>query len=263
MKSTDSKFSINLAIETPTGPLYIIADSHLHQGAIAPFLKMLSTLNDAEVIVFLGDVFKAWLALPEFQDDSHMQVLKGIRALREKNIPTVLVAGNRELLLPKTYTEEWRQYLPFTHLTHRDFYIQWGKRHYGFEHGDQVNQQDRNYLRWYALSHSLPFEWCFRAMPGALTRWIAHNTEKGMSQTNMDYKISFPEEEIQRFMEHLHPELTRFFLGHFHQDREIINPAHPVALRLVPDWFSRQSILRIDPQGTVETLTFNSNPDQT
>ncbi|HJL59506.1 MAG TPA: hypothetical protein QF621_04055, partial [Candidatus Thalassarchaeaceae archaeon] len=57
-----------LHITEPDGKLYRVTDSQLDEN-IAPaseFVEMLGQLEDANTVVFLGDLFVIWLAPPKF-----------------------------------------------------------------------------------------------------------------------------------------------------------------------------------------------------
>ena len=73
-------------VSDPDGFLYIVADSHLDEDK-APaeeFVEMLVQLENPHTLVFLGDLFKIWLAPPKFWSDLHRQVLLGFKYLKDK-----------------------------------------------------------------------------------------------------------------------------------------------------------------------------------
>ena len=92
-----------LDVPDPDGFLYIVADSHLDEknAPAEEFVEMLVQLENPHTIVFLGDLFKIWLAPPKFWSDLHRQVLLGFQSLKDKGCNVVFIAGNREMLLPE------------------------------------------------------------------------------------------------------------------------------------------------------------------
>ena len=119
-----------LSFENPNGFLYVIADSHLDEN-IAPgneFVEMLLKLENPHTIVLLGDLFKIWLAPQKYWNEIHHIVLEGIKTLRDRGCYVVFIVGNREMLLPRKLDARWKEILPFTHLSHNDWYIKWGRK---------------------------------------------------------------------------------------------------------------------------------------
>ena len=125
------------------------------------------------------------------------------------------------MLLPGKFTERWKKKLPFTHLIRNDWLLNWGQKRYGFIHGDTINYNDRQYLRWKAISHSRIVESFFQMLPGPVARWVAEYIESILVETNKEYKVHIPEKEIREFAENVLPEVDQYFVGHFHLDRKI------------------------------------------
>ena len=245
-------------IPHPNGNLYIITDSHLEysETSYGSFIKMLTKLQSPHTIICLGDLFKAWLSLPKFWETFHFEVMEAFETLRKRKCNVIFIGGNRELLLPKNYDEYWKKSFPFTHLAHHDFYISWGNQRYGFIHGDTINQNDHNYLRWRKISHSPAFESVFRMMPSSMARWVANKVEASLSKTNQEFKISFPEEEVTQFAQKVLNDVDRYFVGHFHVEKTITLDEVRGTLHVVPDWLAQQSIICITPDGRMETIRF-------
>lgn len=250
-----------LNVSEPNGLLYIVTDSHLDES-IAPaaeFVEMLAHLENPHTVVFLGDLFKIWLAPKKFWTDLHHKTMTGFERLRDRGCNVVFVAGNREMLLPRKLNERWKKILPFTQLSHGDWHLNWGKKRYAFIHGDTINYNDSQYLRWKAFTHNRIVEAFFRAIPGAVARWIAGRIEAMLVQTNQEYKVHFPEKEIQEFAQSVLPEVDQYFVGHFHVDREIKVEGCSGVLRVVPDWLSQRKFIRISAEGEMEVIRFENS----
>jgi UDP-2,3-diacylglucosamine hydrolase len=256
----NSKEMTSLNVFEPDGNLYIIADSHLDES-IAPakeFVEMLSQLENPHTVVFLGDLFKIWLAPQKFWTDLHHDTMRGFESLRDEGSNVVFIAGNRELLLPRKLTTRWKKIIPFTHLSHSDWFLNWGGKRYGFIHGDSINYNDSQYLRWKALTHNSIFEAFFSAIPGVLARWIAGRIEAILVNTNQEYKVHYPAAEIQEFAESVLPEVDQYFVGHFHLDQEIKVEGSSGVLRIVPDWLAQRKVIKLNPVGELEVLCFEN-----
>jgi UDP-2,3-diacylglucosamine pyrophosphatase LpxH len=246
-------------IALPEGPgyIYLVADSHLGDSrAPGPeFIAMLRGLPHAKAVVFLGDLFQVWLALPKYWDANARAVLDGFRALQVAGTRTVFVVGNREFFLPRTPAATVARGLPFDHIVPGAAVMTWAGRRYGLTHGDVVNRRDSQYLKWRHFSRGRAFEALFRAMPGSIARRVAAKLERALAGTNKEIKIQYPADELEAFASTVLPGLDDFFIGHFHRDEVIAAPGQIATLRIIPDWFSRKVLVRLDAKGGVEKVT--------
>lgn len=251
----------HLEVEETAGFVYLVADSHLgdDRSPVADFLTMLGRLDDAALVIFMGDLFKVWLAFPKFWDAQARELLAGFERIRAGGVPIWFIVGNREYFLPKTPGTARRRGLPFDRIVHEAAVMEWAGRRYGFTHGDLVNREDSQYLKWRRFSRGWPMEAAFRALPGAVARRIAAGLERSLANTNQEIKISYPLHELQAFAGEAMGGLDGFFIGHFHRDEEIrpMGTTDGPVLRIVPDWFSTRRVLRLDSEGKVEALDFS------
>jgi len=239
------------------GPVYLVADSHLGdaRASVPEFVAMLRSLAPASAVVFMGDLFQVWLALPKYWDAQARAVLDGFRVLQAAGTRTIFVVGNREFFLPRTPGDARARGLPFDAIVPGAAVLTWAGRRYGLTHGDVISLRDTQYLKWRHFSRGRAFEALFRAMPGGVARRIARRLERAMSTTNREIKIQYPAEELRAFARLALPGLDGFFVGHFHRDEVISAPGQTAALRIVPDWFSRKTVLRLRRDGEVERVT--------
>ena len=250
-----------LNFPNPNGSLYIVADSHLDES-MAPgdeFVEMLVKLDNPHTIVLLGDLFKIWLAPQKYWTELHYNVLTGLRKLRDRGCNVVFIVGNREMLLPRKLDKRWEKILPFSYLSHGEYYLKWGNKKYGFVHGDTINYNDIKYLRWKLFTHNRLFEAFFKMLPSPFARWIAVRLEKLLSETNKKYKVYFPEKEINEFAESVLDKVDQFFVGHFHIEREIKLKGKSGILAIVPDWLSKRQIFKINNVGEIDVINFEKD----
>ena len=250
-----------LNITEPDGKLYIVTDSHLDEN-IAPasqFVEMLGQLENPHTVVFLGDLFVIWLAPPKFWTEMHRTVMSGFQDLKDRGCNVVFIAGNRDMLLPRKFNKRWQTILPFTHFIYEDWYLNWGQKRFGFIHGDTINYNDHQYLRWKALSRNLAFEAFFRIIPAQLAAWIAESLEAKLADTNKEFKIHFPEKEMKEFADSVLPDVDQYFVGHFHLDKLIEVDGCTSVLRVIPDWLSQRTVLRVSEHGEIEILLYQNS----
>jgi len=247
-----------LTLEAADGYVYLVADSHLGHRRAPPegFLAMLEQLPQARLLVLLGDLCKVWLALPKFWDGRARRLMDGLHALRARGVPIWFVVGNREFFVPRDAAAAQRLGLPFDAVVPDAAVLAWGGRRYGLSHGDLVNRQDAQYLRWRRVARSRGFAAAFNLVPGPLARRMAQALESAMASTNQEIKIRYPSDELEAFAASVLKGLDGFFIGHFHRDETIHAPGHDASLRIVPDWFSRKQVLRLQRDGQHELLQF-------
>lgn len=243
-------------LDAGEGYLYLVADAHLGAPGARPadFLAMLAALERPRAVVFLGDLFQVWLALPRFWDAPTREVLAGFARLRHRGVPLVFVMGNREYFLPDDPAEAARRGLPFDHIVHEACILRWGGRRYVLTHGDVVNRRDSRYLRWRRFSRSRGFEAAFRALPGPVARGLSRYLERTLARSNREVKITYPRDELEAFADVMVPGLDGCYIGHFHRDETVAAPGGGGTLRIVPDWFSRKTVLRLDAAGREEAV---------
>jgi len=240
------------------GYVYLIADSHLGtKGApTGEFFEMLQALPDARMVVFLGDLFRVWLAMPKFWDRHIRQIIRGFRKLQRSGVLILFVVGNREFFLPENPKAVKRRRLPFDHIALESCVLNVDGLRYGLAHGDMINREDVRHLKWRKISRSKTMEWIFRLIPGWLARSIANRLEKALAKTNMEIKVQYPVGEIQAFAKAVVGDLEAFMVGHFHREDALPVPGHKGRFLLVPDWLSRKIVYRLDGRGEVARLAF-------
>lgn len=241
------------------GYVYIIADSHLgdERAPTDEFFAMLGSLPEARLVVFLGDLFKVWLAIPKFWDDQTRIILKGFQRLRDAGVPILFVVGNRDYFLPSSQSAAGRRGLPFDHIVPDACVLSWGNIRYGLAHGDNINRADRRHLKSRWITRSRPFEALFTAMPGGMARSFSLWMEKALAGTNLEMKARLPVEDIRAFAETVMEGLDGFFVGHFHLDQTLEFEGLSGPLRIVPDWHAKKLVLRIDEKGVVSSWRYS------
>ena len=241
------------------GNLYIIADSHLgdRMAPTGEFFQMLESLPDPGTLIFLGDLFRVWLAMPKFWNRKTRKILRGFEALRQKNVRIVFVVGNREYFLPARQEQAERMGLPFDQIVHQACVLNWHSKKIGMSHGDTINRRDINHLRWQRFSRSRTMAIFFRLLPGKIASKLAEWIEFTLAGTNRAIKIQYPLDEIEAFGAAVLPGLDGFLVGHFHRDETLVIPGQKGFFRIVPDWHSRKALLRVEPSGTLTRLIYS------
>ena len=214
--------------------MIIVADAHISktQGNYAAFFKMLAALARTDHdLIFLGDIFDLWVALPRYEEDIQGDFIAWCR--EQKSFRSIgYMEGNHEYFLA---AERARA---FTWCSEDA----WKKDKGGtlYVHGDQINRQDRRYLGFRKLIKNNMTKLIFRGLPFGPD--IAAFIKNRLKKTNKSFRLRIPRAEIQSFAESKFAEgFDTIFMGHFHQ--EYCYRRHTSKeLHILPDWLSTQRV---------------------
>jgi len=219
--------------------MILIADAHVNtaKGPHHPFFRMLHALGKTgEKIVFMGDIFDLWIALPGYEQTVHTRFLAWCR--RQKIRREIgYIEGNREFFV----AEEKRE--AFSWATDRAFKAD-GDGNL-FCHGDRINRRDRNYLRFRRLTKNGVIKGLLRILPGG--PFFAEAVKKHLKHTNPAFRNRLPREALLDLLSVARSSgIRRVFVGHFHQ--EAFFEQGGAQLHILPDWMRTGRVTRFDPR---------------
>lgn len=219
--------------------MILITDAHVgeSQGNAAEFFEMLARLEtDGRDLVFLGDIFDLWIALPRYESLIHKEFCEWCR--RQKPHRRIgFMEGNHEFFVARERAEvfSWCTDAP------------WRQADGGllFVHGDLINRRDFNHRVFRKLAKS-PLTRCFlRHAPRGPA--VADAIKRRLRHANRKFRSGLPEGEIRRFAEgRLSADVHTILVGHFHT-RHGYRGARGGSLHLLPDWHSSRTVGLLDP----------------
>jgi UDP-2,3-diacylglucosamine pyrophosphatase LpxH len=222
--------------------MIIIVDAHISEARsnFASFYKMLELLGDsAQDIVFLGDIFDLWLALPRYETDIHRQFLAWCR--NQKNHRSIgFIEGNHEFFLAEERHENftWCSPGPWTLDSRGNLFV----------HGDLINHSDKRYLLLRKLTKNRITKFIFRRLPFGPR--IAPMFKRKFEKTNATFRKYLPEDKIKEFAETQFTNgVQTIFMGHFHQDYYYRN-SESRELYVLPDWHSTHKVTLYEPDSS-------------
>lgn len=214
--------------------MIIVTDAHVSRarGNVTAFYKMLAAIeNTAHDLIFLGDIFDLWVALPRYETDIHRNFTAWCRE-QKKNRTVGFLEGNHEYYLANQRAEA------FTWCSNDAWWQDDAKTLY--VHGDQVNRRDRNYLRFRKLSKNRIAGYILRSLP--FGPGIANSLKKGLKKTNTQYRLQIPWDELKFFADNRFAEgVDTIFMGHFHQEYCYDNQGSK-KMYLLPAWLGTQKV---------------------
>jgi len=215
---------------SPKDSLIIVADSHIHGGAIGKadeFFKMLEHFKRLHHdIVFLGDIFELWIALEGYEGELHRRFLDWSREAMEKR-SVGFIEGNHEYFVG----EERKGF--FTWVSDSERLLEGGTL---FAHGDLINVRDRKYRLLRLLVRNGVSKAIMKLASGSLGPRLAEKLRSGLKKTNMEHKKGLPSDLMELFSERKAAKgVKRILVGHFHQPGGHKSKSG-VELSILPSW---------------------------
>ncbi len=214
--------------------MIIITDAHISKatGNHAFFFKMLESLErNSQDLIFLGDIFDLWVALPRYEEKMHRDFIAWCR--RQKNHRTIgYMEGNHEYYLANERASD------FTWCSMNA----WRRDATGalFVHGDRINRKDKNYLAFRKLAKNKISKFIICRLPFGPK--ITISIKQGLKKTNTKFRLQLPKAEVEDFAQARFAEgVNVIFMGHFHQ-QYLYRNRDAKELHVLPDWFSTQKV---------------------
>ena len=228
-------------------PLILIADAHVSKarGNAPAFFKLLDALaRRDDDLVFLGDIFDLWVALPRYENDLHRHFLAWCRHQKQRRTIGFL-EGNREFFLTTSHADAFNWCV--TGAWHLD------PNAHLYCHGDQINRLDFRYLSFRRLSKNRLSRLLLQALP--LGPALAEHLKRRLKHTNPGFRRRLPIDQIEAFAEARFREGARtIFAGHFHRPYTYRSPGGG-QLHALPAWMTTGCVSRYDPaERAIETF---------
>jgi UDP-2,3-diacylglucosamine pyrophosphatase LpxH len=243
---TTRQIGLNLGIELyllKALPMIIVSDAHINESIDnqSEFFRMLQALEKSdEDLVFLGDIFDLWIALPRYEHKDHRRFLSWCGA-QKKFRRIGYIEGNHEYFL----AEERRDF--FTWCSDGPYHGD-GKGNL-FCHGDQINRRDRNYIWFRKMAKNGLTKTVLRLTPFGPE--IVERLKARLKLTNLKFRYQLPRKEMERFaLNRFESGDRKIFVGHFHQEHRFRGPGGR-NLYTVPSWFGKGIITHFEERSGI------------
>lgn len=244
----------------------LVADSHLSDGeSVKKFFAMLDCISshllamekqERAALVFLGDIFELWIALPGYEEEVHLRFLAWCRKYKEE-FPVYFIEGNHEFFV------SFRHRKNFT-IASKDL-IRDGN--IIFLHGDLINLRDWKYRSLRILIRNPFTAFLLYLFAGFGGTSLAEKVRTGLKKTNMENKKYFPASFMEKRGEQLLQGKTDFLIaGHFHNTHFLQDESLDRKIFVLPAWeekkglagfLSRDGKLKIAPWQKLFNFTQN------
>ena len=194
----------------------VFADCHVGRRPDddGPFLAALEEAagRGARAISLLGDIFHFFIAHPKFETPPIARFLEAVDRLRLAGIPVTYVEGNRDFFLRGSYVEP-----RFRKVCDEETFQEGGRR-FLLTHGDLLNEEDRPYRLWRAISKNRLSRAAIDFLPRKAANRFVWKVEARLYRSNFKHKTRLPVEMIRDFAARRFREgFDVLLLGHFHR----------------------------------------------
>ncbi len=219
-------------------PLIIITDAHVSKarGNFPPFFRLLEALaRQDDDLVFLGDIFDLWVALPRYENELHRHFLAWCRHQKTRRSIGFL-EGNHEFFLSESHAEAFSWCSPGPWHLDRHGHL--------FCHGDQINALDIRYLTFRKLSKNRCAKLLLTHLP--LGPALVEYLKRRLKHTNPAFRRRLPGAQIAAFAEaRFRDGAHTVFAGHFHR-AHLYQDAQGRQMHTLPAWSATGCVSRFD-----------------
>jgi UDP-2,3-diacylglucosamine hydrolase len=205
--------------------IWLLSDIHLksreerNSELLLRFLRSLVE-NERPVshLIFLGDIFDLWIGGHEVfikRWEPHINLIRDL--IQKKKVEMIFVEGNHDVHI-SPFWEERLGARVFTDPT--NIFIKPFKIH--LEHGDLINKNDINYLRYREIIRSSPLKFLGLSLPGVFWDWLGTYLSKKSGAQSRQIRADRFEQMRSLIREHAvklakQPDAADYiFTGHFH-----------------------------------------------
>ena len=235
--------------------LAFVGDVHLDRDDpdLDAFLEFLERLSErCSRIVLMGDLFNLWIGRLDMELPHQRRVADKLAVLRARGVVVRYLEGNRDYRIAGAYRGT-----ALDDSTDGGLVEEFGGKRIFAIHGDLANPSDKQYRRWRRFSRSGLFWLFFRLLPGGRRQKLVHDLERKMRSTNLEYKQSFPDQEVRDYAAGFLAEGNdAVVLGHFHIEKDLgaEPPSPPGRILVLPEWKEGRRYLEVDSDGQIRFM---------
>lgn len=233
----------------------VFADCHVgrREGDEGPFLEALDEARSrgAKSISLLGDIFHFFIAHPKFETPAIARFLGAVDRLRDAGVPVTYVEGNRDFFLRGSYVEH-----RFREVCDEESFVEGGRR-FLLTHGDLLNEEDRPYRLWRAISKNPISRVAIDFLPRKAANRFVWKVEARLYKSNFKHKTRLPVEMIRAFAERRFREgYDVLLLGHFHRSwGETVNGGR---VEILPAFVDERKWMEVHEDGSTKLVALSS-----
>ena len=235
----------------------VFADCHVGRrpGDEGPFLQALEEARrrGATAISLLGDIFHFFIAHRNYETPAISSFLRTVERLREAGVPVTYVEGNRDFFLRGSYVERY-----FRQVCDEETFEQGGRR-FLLTHGDLLNEADRPYRFWRALSKNPLSRAALNFIPKTAGNKFVWKVEARLYRSNFKHKTRLPVEMIRAFAaKRFRDGVDVLLLGHFH--KAWTDTVDGGRVEILPAFVEERRWLEVADDGSTRLVSLENSP---
>lgn len=189
--------------------LILVADAHLNdpekEETFFRMLERFRTLPPSYPVIFLGDIYDLWFALPGYESESQKRFLQWCKEEKDKRV-VLFLEGNHEFFV----TQNRKKY--FTAINSRKITV----GNIQFRHGDRINTADWKYFLLRLVLRN-PITALIMILGRSIGMSVAWKLREKLRHTNQHHKKTFPEKYVRKTMRRVsRKNIHTLIAGHFH-----------------------------------------------
>lgn len=181
---------------------YFVSDIHLENMEerngqnLLRFFRYLALQEQPCDLYLLGDIFDLWLSDHKVFIKKFEPLMGPLKELQEKGSRLVYFEGNHDLHL-KPF---WQKKMGFK-VYKKAQYAKIGKLNIRIEHGDLINLEDQEYLKWKSFAQGSIAKFLAHSLPGEFWNWLGTSASEKSRQRSHQFRID-NEDEIRKMIHH-------------------------------------------------------------
>ena len=167
-------------------------------------------------MIILGDLFDLWFGWKNLFFKFQRDIINRMNDLAASGLKMIYVEGNRDFGISAL------RGTVFSEVFSKEIRLKWGSRTVYAEHGDLINQADRQYRTFRKVSKNPVTYFLLKNLPSAWMLALTTRLERTLKNTNQEYRIGYPEEACRLFREQaFQGGADIVIVGHFHEEKEL------------------------------------------
>lgn len=198
--------------------LLVLSDLHLSPQTLDRNKLFLNFLEQAlakgDEVLLLGDIFDLWFGREALTFSFQSPILERMKQLKSLGLRMDYVEGNRDFYISRYAGAIFQQ------VSSDSYHRRWGQYTLHAEHGDCINLDDKPYRFFRRLTKNSVAQLLIDCMPSRFLLGQADRLERKMRNTNLKYKMHYPEAHCKRFIDKTAAENADLIIvGHFHEEK--------------------------------------------
>jgi UDP-2,3-diacylglucosamine hydrolase len=185
--------------------LHLKSDKDPQSQALVSFLEeIFLTASPEDTLVLLGDIFDLWVGGHQVFYENYKKAVDAIAKLKTKGVRIIFIEGNHDL-----HIEPFWEKKIGAEVYVQAYYLNLPGLVVRLEHGDEINQEDKAYLRLRAFLRHPILKFLAQNLPGVFWKFIG--TKASQTSRSVSQKSRSKEGQDQRMIGQIRAHVQRAY----------------------------------------------------